>query len=89
MVNLGGAAFRWQGDVLDEMVASFVEKEFGVKVSHRFPGFTFEPGLFDNRRQDEQRNQIPDARWNGVLKCVQYLRVVHPSSLTAASIRFL
>ena len=71
VVDLGGAVFRGQGDVLDQVVAGFVEKEFGGKVDHRFPSFAFEPGRFDDRRNEEERNQIPDGRRNGVLKGVQ------------------
>lgn len=43
MVDLGGAVFRWQGDVLDQVVVGFIEKEFGGKVNHGFAGFAFEP----------------------------------------------
>ena len=89
VVDLSGAVFRGQGDVLDEVIAGFIEKEFGGKVNHRFPSLAFEPGRFDDRRNEEERNQVPDGHWNGVLKGVQYLGVVHPSSLTAAFIRFL
>lgn len=71
MVDLGGAAFRGQGDILDQVVAGSIEKELGRQVHHRFTGFAFEPGRFDDHRQDKQRNQIPDARGNGVLECVQ------------------
>ncbi len=89
VVDLGSAVFGGQGDVFDQVVAGFIEKQSGRKVNRRFPGFAFEPGRFDDRRNEEERNQIPDGRWNGVLEGVQYLGVVHPLSLTAASVRFL
>ncbi len=88
VVDLGSAVFRRQGDVLDEVVTGFVEKEFGGKVNHGFSGLTFEPGRFDDRRHDKQGNQIPNLGRNVVLEGVQYLGVVHPLSLTAASVRF-
>ena len=71
VIDLGGAVFSGQGDVLDEVVTGFVEKEFGGKVNHRLPSLSFEPGRFDDRRNEEERNQIPDGRRNGVLKGVQ------------------
>ena len=70
VVDLGGAVFRGQGDVLDQVVAGFIEKEFGGKVNHRFASLAFEPRRLDNSHQDEQRNQIPDGGWNGVLEGV-------------------
>lgn len=84
VVDLGGAVFRGQGDVFDQVVTGFIEKEFGRKVNHRFTGFAFEPGRFDDHRQNKQRNQIPDTRGNGDLEGMQYLGVFHPLSLTAA-----
>ena len=54
-----------------ESARRFIEKEFGGKVNHRFPGSAFEPRRFDDRRNEEERNQIPDGRWNGVLEGVQ------------------
>lgn len=89
LLNQRSAVSRGQGDVLNEEVTGFIEKQSGRKVNQRFPSLAFEPGRFDDRRNEEERNQIPDGRWNGVLKGVQYLGVVHPSSLTAALIRFL
>lgn len=89
VINLSGAVFGGQGDVLDEVVASFIEKEFGGKVNYRFPGFAFEPRRLYDHRKDKQGNQIPNLGWNGVLESVQYLCVVHPLSLTASSDRFL
>lgn len=56
VIDLGGAVFGGQGDVLNEVVAGFIEKKFGGEINDRFPGFTFVPGRFDDRRQDEQRN---------------------------------
>lgn len=52
VVDLGGAVFGEQGDVLYEVVMGFVESKSGGQVNHRFPGFTFEPGRFGDRHED-------------------------------------
>ena len=71
VVDLGGAVFGGQGNVLDEVVTGFIEKEFGGKVYHPFPGSAFEPGRFDDRRHDKQGNQVPNLGRNVVLEGVQ------------------
>lgn len=53
VVDLGRAVFRGQGDVLDEVITGFIEKQPGGKVNHRFPSFSFEPERFDDRRHEE------------------------------------
>ena len=60
VVDLGGAVFSGQGDVLDEVVTGFIEQEFGGEINHCFPGLTFEPGGFYNRRKNEERYQVPE-----------------------------
>lgn len=60
VVDLGGAVFGGQGDVLDEVVAGFIEKQLRGEVYHGFAGFAFEPGCSQNWQQDEQRYEIPD-----------------------------
>jgi len=60
VIDLGGAIFGGQGNVLDEVVAGFVEKQLRGEVDHSFAGFAFEPGCSKNGQQDEQRYEIPD-----------------------------
>ena len=71
VVNLGSAVFRGQGNVLDEVVPGFIEKQSGGKVNHRFTGSAFEPGRFDDRRHEKQGYQIPNLGRNVVLEGVQ------------------
>ena len=66
MVDLGSAVFGGQGDVFDQVVTGFIEKQSGGKINHCFPGFTFEPGGFDNRRDDEERYQVPERIEEGL-----------------------
>ena len=80
VVDLGSAVFRGQGDVLDQVIAGFIEKQSGGKVNNCLPSLSFEPSRFDDYRNEEERNQIPNLGRNVVLEGVQYLVVVHPSS---------
>lgn len=66
MVDLGGAVFRGQGDVLDKVVEGLVEYEFGGKINNCFPGFAFEPGRFDDSRENRQRDQVPEGVKEGL-----------------------
>ena len=66
MINLGSAVFRGQGDVLDQVVTGFIESEFSGEINHCFPGFAFEPRGFDNRRDDEERYQVPERIEEGL-----------------------
>ena len=60
VVDLGSAVFGGQGDVFDQVVAGFIEKQLRGEVYHGFAGFAFEPGCSQNWQQDEQRYEIPD-----------------------------
>lgn len=70
VVDLGGALFRGQGDVLDKVVAVFIEKEFGGKINNGFPGFAFEPRRLDNTSEDRQRDQPREGVKRGCKVCV-------------------
>lgn len=61
MIDPGGPVSCGQGELSDEVVAGFIEKEFGGEINDRFPGFAFVPGRFENNRQDRQWNQVPEG----------------------------
>lgn len=66
VVDLSGALFRGQGDILDEVVEGFIEKEFYGKISDRFPSFALEPKRFEYSREDQQRDQVPEGVEGGL-----------------------
>lgn len=49
VVDLGGAVFRGQGDVLDQVVVVFVEEQASRGVNNEFAQMAFEPGRTEYR----------------------------------------
>ncbi|MNI57441.1 hypothetical protein D3C73_1125010 [compost metagenome] len=60
MVDLGAALGDGQGHVLEQVILPLVEKEPDADVDKPLSDHALEPGAFDERRQQQQWQQIPE-----------------------------
>lgn len=86
VVDLSGAIFGGQGDVLDQVVALLVEEQTCGGINKELPYLPLEPGRFEDARENDERDKVPE----GVEKRLKNRGVVHPSSLIESTqVRFI
>ncbi|MNQ70814.1 hypothetical protein D3C85_854620 [compost metagenome] len=66
MVYLGAALRDGQGHILEQVIFPLVEKEPDAEVDKPLPDHALEPGAFDERRDQQQWQQIPELAEQGV-----------------------
>ena len=60
MVDLGAALGDGQGHIFEQVIFPLVEKEPDADVDKPLPDHALEPGAFDERRDQQQWQQIPE-----------------------------
>lgn len=62
MVDLRGAIFGGESNVLDQMVVGFIEKQAGGEVYQKLAILALEPGRFDDTRDNDSGYKLPESR---------------------------